>query len=244
MTGNRFCRYELRSLDVDGAHAFYRRVFGGDFWADGLEVVPLPAAAAARGVPGYWLGHIGVDDVVPPMYRFLEAGASRLGPPPADGRDAGGVVLRDPFGAIVALAPTSANAAADHGRVAWHLLSTRDEERAASVYGDILGWTALDRQDLGERGRHVTFTWDGTRTPVGSTSDIARRPHVHAQWLFFFETPDLDAALARVRELGGLTLPATTTPDGARVAACDDPQGAAFGLLQYGADGTRRTSIT
>ena len=112
------------------------------------------------------------------------------------------------------------------------------------VYADILGWTALERQDLGERGRHVTFTWDGGRDAVGSTSDIARRPHVHAQWLFFFQTHDLDAALARVRDLGGLTLPVTTTPEGARVAACDDPQGAAFGLYENAAGWGRRTSIT
>ena len=217
-------------------------MFGEGFWGDGVEVAPLPAAAAARGVPGYWLGHIGVEDVVPPMYRFLEAGATRLGPPPADGRDDAGVVLNDPFGAKLALMPSRSTPHVD--RVAWHLLSTRDETQAIELYAGILGWTPLDHQDLGERGRHVTFTWDGSRSPVGSACDIARRPHVHAQWLYFFRVPDLDASLARVRELGGLTLPATTTPEGARVAACDDPQGAAFGLFQDAAAGTRRTSIT
>ena len=227
---NRFRRYQLRSLDVDAARVFYRQLFGDTFWGAGTDLDPLPPRAVARGVPGYWLGHLGVDDVVPPMYRFLEAGASRLDPPPADGRDSGGVVLRDPFGAIVALAPPSGAPAAAH--VAWHLHSSRDEERAFGVYADILGWTAVERQDLGERGRHVTFAWEGSDRPVGSTSDIARRPHVHPQWLFFFATTDLDAALARVRDLGGLTLPPTITADGHRVAACDDPQGAAFGLYQ------------
>ena len=227
---NRFCRYQLRTTDADGARAFYDALFGDGFWGKGIEVAPLPAAAAARGVPGYWLGHVGVEDVVPPMYRFLDAGASRLGAPPADGRDSAGVVLRDPFGAIVALAPVSGGSAA--ARVAWHLHSSRDEERAFAMYADILGWTAVERQDLGERGRHVTFAWDGSDRPVGSTSDIARRPHVHPQWLYFFATTDLDSSLVRVRDLGGLTLPATTTADGHRVAACDDPQGAAFGLYE------------
>jgi len=238
----KFSRYQLRSLDVDGAHSFYAQVLGDDFWDDGVEVVPLPAAAAARGVPGYWLGHIGVDDVVPPMYRFLEAGAKRLSPPSADGRDDTGVVLNDPFGAKLALMPGRSTPQTD--RVAWHLLSTRDEAQAIELYASIFGWTPLDHQDLGERGRHVTFTWDGSRRPVGSTCDIARRPHVHPQWLYFFRVPDLDASRARVRELGGLTLPVTETPEGARVAACDDPQGAAFGLYEGAAGGTRRTSIT
>jgi predicted enzyme related to lactoylglutathione lyase len=228
--GNRFTRYQLRSTDVNGARDFYRALFGDRFWSGGVELAPLPAAAAARGVPGYWLGHIAVDDVVPPMYRFFEAGATRLGPPPPDGRDTGGVVLRDPFGAVVALSP--ADAAPLDERVAWHLHTSRDEERAFALYGGLLGWTALERQDLGERGRHVTFAWNGRGASVGSACDMARRPHVHAQWLYFFPIGDLESGLARVRELGGLSLQPTTTPAGHRVVACDDPQGAAFGLYE------------
>ena len=185
--------------------------------------------STARGVPGYWLGHVAVEDVVPPMYRFLDAGATRLGAPPADGRDSSALILRDPFGAIVALVPASVSPREE--RVAWHLHVSRDDERAFGLYADILEWTALDRQDLGERGRHVTFAWDGSGRPVGSACDMASRPHVHAQWLYFFKTPDLDASIARVRELGGLALRPTTTADGHRVVACDDPQGAAFGLI-------------
>jgi len=239
---NPFCHYQLRSTDVDGARAFYAELFGADFWRD-VEVAPLPAAAVGRGVPGYWLGHIAVDDVVPPMYRFLEAGAKRLGPASPDGRDDAGVVLNDPFGAKLALMPAPASTAR-HPRVAWHLLSARDEARAFELYAAILGWTPLEYQDLGAQGRHLTFNWDGSPTPVGSTSDLARQPHVHPQWLFFFRTHDIDAALARVRALGGLALPVSTTPEGHRVAACDDPQGAAFGLFQDAAGRVRKTSTT
>jgi uncharacterized protein len=227
---SRFCRYQLRTTDVEGARAFYTDLFGEDFWGRGVDVVPLPPALAARGVPANWLGHIGLDDVVPAMYRFMDAGAARLGAPPAVGRDTAGVVLRDPCGANVALSPLNGEQIDD--RVAWHLLSSRDEERAIEVYASVLGWTPLERQDLGERGRHVTFAWDASGQPVGSTSDVARRPHVHAQWLFFFATSDLDASMARVRDLGGLTVRPERTADGHRVVASDDPQGAAFGLYE------------
>src|SRR5689334_11119394 len=152
---NPFCHYQLRSTDVDGARAFYAELFGNDFWRD-VDVVPLPSAAVARGVPGYWLGHIAVNDVVPPMYRFLEAGAKRLGPPSPDGRDDAGVVLNDPFGAKLGLMPATGSTAT-HQRVAWHLLSARDEARAFELYAAILGWTPLEYQDLGAQGRHLTF---------------------------------------------------------------------------------------
>ena len=119
-------------------------------------------------------------------------------------------------------------------RVAWHLLSARDEAHAMQLYGDVLGWGAVERQDLGAQGRHVTFSFDGRGPAVGSTSDLANRPHVHAQWLYFFAVTDFDAAVARVRARDGLVLPPATTPDGHHVVACDDPQGAAFGIFARG----------
>jgi hypothetical protein len=225
---NAFRRYELRTTDEDGARDFYTALFGGDFVGDSIAIQPLPAAAAARGAPAHWLGQLEVEDVVGTALRLVEAGGTALGPPlPA--RSDGPIVVRDPFGAMVALASGMRGTST---RVAWHLLSTRDEVESFALYSDLFRWRAVDTLDLGpERGRHVTFAWNGGGA-VGSTSDLARRPHVHPQWLFFFVTDDLDAALSKVRTLGGLTLPPARTATGDRAAACDDPQGAAFGLYQ------------
>jgi hypothetical protein len=227
---NRFCHYELRTTDVDAARDFYSDLLGVRFWEDSISVGELPAQAAARGAPPHWLGHIGVDDVVGTMLRFVQSGAIQLGPAARAGNDAR-AILRDPFGALIALMSTSPAPRAD--RVAWHLLSARDEALAFAMYSELFGWTSLQTLDLGtERGRHVTFTWDGTTEATGSTSNVARLPHVHPQWLFFFPTENLDKSLARVRTSGGLTLPVVETAEGNLVAACDDPQGAAFGLHQ------------
>jgi hypothetical protein len=173
---------------------------------------------------------VGVDDVVGTMLRFVQSGATQLGPAARAGKDAR-AILRDPFGALVALTSTSPAPRFDH--VSWHLLSARDEARAFALYAELFGWTALEALDLGpERGRHVTFRWDGATEAVGSTSNVARLPHVHSQWLFYFPTDNMDESLARVRHSGGLTLPVRVTAEGHLVAACDDPQGAAFGLYQ------------
>jgi predicted enzyme related to lactoylglutathione lyase len=101
------------------------------------------------------------------------------------------------------------------------------------VYAELFGWTSVQAVDLGpEKGRHVTFTWDGATKAAGSTSNIASLPHAHPQWLFFFPTDNLEESLVRVRAAGGLTLPIVVSPEGSLLAACDDPQGAAFGLHQ------------
>jgi uncharacterized protein len=218
---NQFIRYELRTTDVDAARAFYDELLGSRFLKDSIDVAPLPKQAAARGAPPHWLGHVGVDDVVGTVLRFVSHGATQLGP----------ALIRDPSGALVAFSENAPITPDD--RVAWHVLHSRDEARALSIYCDLFDWTPLEFMDLGpQRGRLQLFSWDKSSTAHGATSDAARRPHVHPQWLFFFRTPDLRRSLATVRTLGGLALEATETPDGDLVAPCDDPQGAAFALFQ------------
>lgn len=225
---NAFCRYQLRTTDLDSARRFYTALFGARFWRDGIDNSTLPAQAAARGAPAHWLGHIAVGDVQRSTEAFERAGAVRLGPP--SGNSVESVILRDPFGAIVALTPGPAPRTS--GVVAWHLLNTKDEETAMALYAGVLGWTRLGAHDLGARGRHVTFAWSAQLPPAGSTSNLAGLPHVHPQWLYFFLTEDIEQSLERVRGLGGIPLPAAEAANGDLVAACDDPQGAAFGLYQ------------
>jgi predicted enzyme related to lactoylglutathione lyase len=53
--------------------------------------------------------------------------------------------------------------------------------------------------------------------------------------------PSLDVAVERVRTHGGVVIGPLELPDGVRVAACDDAQGAAFGLIEPG-DASRLAS--
>lgn len=225
----RFCRIELRTTDVPAARLFYRGLLGDD----GADIVPLPAEAIARGARPHWLGHLGVADVEGVARAFVAEGATALGPirPTADG---GAVaILRDPGGAVVALAtPPSVPVRAD---VVWRSLNTADLARATASYCALMGWRLTDTVDLGPLGRHHLFAWSpgGARVgSVGSMADIAGRPGVHPHWLFHFRVAALGPALAAVRAAGGLVLDPVTLPGGVRVAVCDDPQGAAFALQE------------
>jgi len=235
-----FCRYTLRTSDVQAARSFYQDLLGARLFEGGIDIEPLPAQAAARGAPSHWLGMIGVDELIPTLHRFVQSGATQLGPAPHPSDPHPRAILRDPFGAVVALTHAARGSS---NRVAWHLLNAQDEARALALYANLFGWTALEALDLdSDGGRQVTFAWDATARPIGSTTNMARLPHIHPQWLFFFSTEHLEESLPRVRSLGGTTVDAVPTPAGDRVAACEDPQGAAFALFQTSSSATQPLS--
>jgi predicted enzyme related to lactoylglutathione lyase len=235
MTAGQFCRYELRTTDVNSARAFYTDILGSEFWGSDVSAIELPEQAAARGAPAHWLGHIGVSDVAGTVGQFMALGAQRLGPAQQSTDGAAHAIVRDPFGVIVALRSETATARRlGRAPVAWHLMHTEDPERAFAVYSDLFGWTAKEALELGpELGRHQLFAWDESGTSAGSVANTAQQPHIHPQWMFFFPVANLEVSLARVRALGGIAPPALRTSNGDLAAPCDDPQGGAFALYQF-----------
>lgn len=226
----RFGRYELLTTEVPKARAFYEAVFGQEFWGPDITLGALPERALALGARPHFRPQLAVPDLQRTLASLVAAGGQQLGPllPGPDGSARAG--LRDPFGAILAL--SSESMPASRGRVAWHLMASLDHAKAFALYAELCGWQPLQALDLGERGRHQTFGWAAASAAVGSFSDVARTPSVHPQWLCFFHVPDIAQAAAAVKAQGGLALPIAQAPDGAQVAACDDAQGAAFGLYQ------------
>jgi predicted enzyme related to lactoylglutathione lyase len=158
--------------------------------------------------------------------RFVELGAMRLGPPAGAGDF---VVLRDPGGAIVAVTDSSTESSAG---VVWHQLNTREPSIAAENYSTLFGWSFTEKLDLGQLGSHQHFAFGPAESSIGMVSDVEGRPEVHTHWLFFFAVPSLDAAVQRVRAHGGIAIGPIELPNGVRIAACDDAQGAAFGVIE------------
>lgn len=219
----RFARIVLRTTDVAAARAFYGAVLG----EHGHDIAELPAAAVSRGAVPHWLGQVDVaalGSVEAVAGQMLARGAARLGPPTGTP-----VILRGPGGAIVGL--TDAPAAAPTG-VQWHLLHAEDAARTLATYAEVFGWAPGERVDLGPHGVHHEFAWRHGSASVGAAVDVAGRPGVHTHWLFFFGVPALAPAVAAARARGGRMLDPYVTHDGTTIAVGDDPQGAAFGLIE------------
>jgi predicted enzyme related to lactoylglutathione lyase len=229
MTFSRFGRYELLTTDVAAAGTFYSQVFGAHFWGADFTLANLPEPARARGAKPHFRGQLGVTDVEGTLQRFLADGSTQLGPPRHE-LNATRVGLKDPFGAILTL--TSETIPPPRSLVAWHLMATLDHESAFAWYSELFAWKSTGTVDLLEHGQHQLFSWDEAGATVGSISNVARSPHIHTQWLFYFRVDDIERAAARVTELGGLALPTMRGVNGAIMTACDDAQGGAFGLYQ------------
>lgn len=224
----RFERHELRTTAPDAARAFYETLLGP--LPNGLAITELPARAIANGARPHWLGLLGVARPSDEAAAWIARGAVQLGPT----RDDGSVVLRDPFGAIIALGEPHGD---DAACVRWRHLNSPDRDASLALYADRCGWSLGDevastRVEGASTGPARVFSSRDGERPIGSASSILDPVRTHPSWTWFFEVPDLDRALAHVRAAGGIHLPIHRAPSGARSAACDDPQGAAFGLWQ------------
>jgi predicted enzyme related to lactoylglutathione lyase len=248
---NAFVWYELMTTDADAAKAFYRAVVGWDAqeWGGGREMryiimsagekmvaglMPLPAeVSAAGGRPG-WLGYVGTNDVDAATQRVSQAGGA-VYRAPADIPDVGRFsVVADPQGAVFMLftplgADDSPAAAGTAGHVGWRELYASDWPRAFDFYSAQFGWTKADAVDMGPMGIYQLFAAGGE--PIGG---MMNKPDgvPSPAWLFYFNVPEIDAAVARVTDNGGgiLTGP-LQVPGGSWIVQCMDPQGAMFALV-------------
>jgi len=234
-----FCRYALRTTDVDAARRFYAEAIELSLPLEGrsadsrLEAWPLHERARALGVPAHWLGQLAVDDVDDSADRLVALGGERLGPAVHAPDGAHYATLRDPFGAVIAVRTGELGPADD--RVAWHQLHTHDAAQSWAMYTNLFGWvhlTTIDVPDL--EGGHRLFAWRDGSEAVGSVANTARQAGVHDHWLFYFAVTDVAASVARVRALGGTAMQPLQLAGGRYLAACEDPQGAAFGLIHQG----------
>jgi len=231
-----FCRYVLRTTDLPAARAFYADALGlalPEDLAEGsaLEAWPLHERAIARGAPPHWLGLLAVDDVDATLQRLVGLGSEALGPSVQARDGTPFATLRDPFGNVIGLRAHTHRAS--DSPVVWHQLNTRDVDGAWALYHALFGWAHTRTLDVPEvDGGYRLFAWNEAGAAVGAMSNTARWPGVHPHWLFYLPVVDVDAAAARVRAHGGTAMEPFALTEGMRLVACEDPQGAAFGLAQ------------
>ena len=229
---------ELATSDADAAKAFYADVFGWDYRdtpiGDGMVyTTALVDGQAARALyatadqPPHWNCYVTVESADDATRRAGELGANVMAEP-FDVMDVGRMsVIADPTGAALCLWEPRTNIGASvvnqPGALTWNDLVTPDPDAAASFYGELFGWTFMDIPDSG--GYRVIRNGEranGGIPPVREGAPTA--------WLPYFGHADVDAAAARIGELGGQVLAGPMDIGMGRIAGIADPQGAVFAL--------------
>lgn len=241
------CRVSLMVHGLATTQEFYGDLFGWEFQPgpqqlgpyvrallDGREVAGIGQLPPDRHLPIAWTPYLASDDVDTSAETVRLCGGT-TGVGPLDASDAGRLAIcSDPSGAVFgiwqAAAHLGTNITGVPGTPAWNELLTFESASVAKFYETVFGYEQepevsadFDYVTLYAAGRPVA----GIRG-VGSALRRDRGPH----WMTYFEVADVDAALARVVDLGGHVLrPARDRAHG-RVATVSDPEGARFSLIR------------
>jgi uncharacterized protein len=109
--------------------------------------------------------------------------------------------------------------------VAWFEITGPDAGALQRFYADAFDWQI----DAGNEMNYGMVTASEGGIPGG----VAPHPAGGAHATFYVGVPDVDAALAKVAELGGETaMPPMDVPNGPRIAFFTDPAGNQVGLMQ------------
>lgn len=117
------------------------------------------------------------------------------------------------------------------GHFVWYDLLTLDVPAVQEFYGSLFGWTFDDDDNGGGLG-YVTIRHQGRAIGgMVATGDLEREVNV-SQWVASLSVPDVDAAVARVTQLGGQVVnEPQDLPNRGRTALVRDEQGALLALL-------------
>ena len=243
-----FSWVDLGTTDAEGAKAFYTGLFGWEaqdspipaggvytmLRQGGLEVAAL-YHSQQEGVAPHWLSYVTVAGADDAAARARELGATLLSDP-FDVMDAGRMaVVQDPQGAAFAVweprDSIGARLVNDPGSLTMNALVAADRERARAFYEALFGWRFEQVSDVPP----FFSLYNGDRLNAGMM-DRPAGTEAPSHWLVYFTAADLDAAVARIGELGGRVAMGPVEIPAGRVAVAQDPQGAWFALFEGDVD--------
>ena len=247
--------------DADAAVAFYKELFGweaedtmpagidGKHFMCRLRGRDIAAVASRpREAPPItaWNTYVWVDDVGRTAEQSIEEGGAVL-MEPFEALDGGRIaIIADAAGAALGIWQAGAHRGAqlvnEPGAWSMSALNTPDPEDAQRFYGAVFGWNTASF-DAG--GTEITmFTVPGylggepqqpvPRDVVATIAPPGDNGETPPQWSVDFWIADIDAAAAKVGELGGQVLagPYDIPNTGLRQAVFADPEGAVFSLTR------------
>ena len=127
-----------------------------------------------------------------------------------------------------------------HGHFVWYELTTTDVTAAKVFYARVVGWGTKDASTPGLP--YTLFTVGKTSvTGLINLPEDARKMGVTPRWIGYVGLNDVDAAVDRIKRLGGTVhVPPTDMPDISRFSVVADPQMATLALVKWLNPGQRQ----
>ncbi|MDQ7026398.1 MAG: VOC family protein [Anaerolineae bacterium] len=238
---------DCQSTDAEKAKKFYVELMGWSkndqpmgegmvytmFEKDGENVGALnqmQTEMQAQGIPSFWNNYITVDDVDALAEKVTELGG-KVTSPPFDVFESGRMmVIQDPTGANVSLwqAKDSIGASLVNttGAMIWNELATRDVPKAMEFYKNLLGWEFQKAENL-----DYHFIVNNGRMNGGMLTINANMGDIPPNWMVYYNIADIDAAVKKVKDLGGQVHVEGQSPVGP-FAVIADPAGAVLTIMQ------------
>ena len=240
------CWVDVSVDDIPKAIAFYEALFGWDIPAGGPEVggysiahlngrivAAIGPKMGPPGTPSAWTTYLATDDVDATAAKIKGAGGQLLAEPMdvmSEGRMA---IAMDPAGAAFGLWQGANTAgvglANEPGSLSWNEHMSRDFEGSKAFYQAVFGY---DYQDMsGDGFKYAMLMVDGHEVGGIGEYPAGTPEQVPAAWTAYLQVADVDAAVAKVTELGGSVVrPLQDTPYG-RIGVVADNHGASFALI-------------
>ncbi|MEV5777507.1 VOC family protein [Streptomyces antimycoticus] len=247
---------EVQVDDPVRTSAFYGQLFGWTFFDHGAEyhhyltarrdgravadIGPRQSGEAAGGRSA-WLVCFAVDSADAVARKITEAGGELLLPPGDVGSHGRFAVAADPAGATFAIWQAGeylgAEVAGVVGSAVWHYCLSRDVEASGAFYADVFGHTVRQASGTEAGDGGVTLALEGC--PVADIGELGAEASTEGAsgWQVVFGVADIDAATAKVTELGGSLRDGPFRTRHGRCALFADEQGTPFALLAVGSEG-------
>lgn len=243
------CWVDLWTSDVEGSRIFYTELFGWRadepspdfhgyfmFTRKGVPIAGGMGDMDEARANNTWKPFFATENIE----RTLEL-VSALGGTvhlPAISVDDLGIqaVVTDPAGAVTGIWQAGSFAGFttlhEHGTPSFIAIDVHDYHQEVAFYRQVFGWDPLEEE---VEGHHYAGYMDlENNRPIAGIGDEVESlgDGESPQWSVFWQCVDVDASVAKVRELGGTVLTGATDQGLGRVARVVDPFGARFGLFQ------------
>jgi predicted enzyme related to lactoylglutathione lyase len=236
---------DLTTPDLQGSLQFYGGVLGWEFedageeaghyhqaLVNGKRVAGIGPAQDGGPPMAIWTTYLSGTDVDTHAVAIKDAGGQVMFEPLTIMDQGRMLIGQDPEGATFGIWEPGAHHGSqlvnENGAPTWNELYTRDLEGALRFYGSLFHYDYEPLPEVEYRlvkvgGEVVAGMWR-----IGPPVPEDTPP----QWLNYFHLDDVDAGLARVKELGGEVLRDPVDSPYGRWAPVRDPQGGTFALIR------------